>query len=160
MRTAWLPCVTAANFLEMEVHGVGVGIRRNQGRAYISTGADSAEDVGRLPSPITRRGRTTAAFCPDPGQCALLTNSGFVLPPDFDRFCARMLGDCGVDQIGKVFLCASCAMGSCCGWSDRTGKRRNPSRRNIAPTLRSAKVTLNWVLMTRARSTRRQRTTP
>ena len=75
----------------------------------------------------------------------LLANPGFVLPPKFDRLFARMLGDCGGDQIGKVLLCASCAAGSCCGWRGRTDKRRNPSRRNIAPTLRSANVTLKRV---------------
>src|ERR1700674_5288958 len=96
-------------------------------------------------------GRTAAALCPDAGQCALLTNPGFVLPPKFDRFFARMLGDDGFDQIGEVFLCVSCAAGSCCGWGGRPDKRRNPSRRSIAPTLRSAKVTLNFVLITRAR---------
>ncbi len=52
------------------------------------------------------------------------------------------------------------AAGSCRGWRGRTDKRRNPRRRSIAPTLRSAKVTLNRALITRARSTRRQRTTP
>ena len=64
-------------------------------------------------------------------------------------------GDRGFDQIGVVFLCASCVAGSCCGWRGRTDRRRNPSRRSIAPTLRSAKVTLNRVLITRAKSTRR-----
>src|SRR6202035_1238089 len=71
-----------------------------------------------------------------------------------------MLGDCGFDQIGEVFLCASCAAGSCWGCRGRTDSRRKPSRRSIAPTLRSAKITLNRVLITRAKSTRRQRTTP
>ena len=67
-----------------------------------------------------------------------------------------MLGDDGFDQIGKVFLCVSCAAGSCRGCRGRTDSRRKPRRRSIAPTLRSAKVTLNRALITRALS-RRQR---
>jgi hypothetical protein len=35
---------------------------------------------------------------------------------------ARMLGDRGFDQIGKVFLCVSCAAGSRCGWRGRTDR--------------------------------------
>src|SRR5271166_3572747 len=150
----------AADFLEMQIHRLGVGIRQDQSRADIATRTDGAENVGPFAALIARRGRTAAAFGPNAGQRALLPNPSFILPPEFDRLVARMLGDCGFDQIGEVFLCASCAAGSCCGWRGRTDKRRNPSRRSIAPTLRSAKVTSNRVLITRARSTRRQRTTP
>jgi len=130
----------AADFLEMQVHRLGVGIRQHQSRADIATRADSAEYVGPFVALIARGGRPAAALCPDAGQCALLTNPGFVLPPKFDRFFARMLGNDGFDQIGEVFLCVSCAAGSCCGWRGRTDKRRNPSRRSIAPTLRSARA--------------------
>src|SRR3984893_11265450 len=150
----------AANFLEMQVHRLRVGIRQDQGRTDIAMRADSAKYVGPFPALIPRRGWTAAALGPDASQCALLTNPGFVLPPKFNRLFTRMLGDRGFDQIGKVFLCASIAVGSCCGWRVRTDKRRTPSRRSIAPTLRSARVTLNRVLIRWARSTRRQRTTP
>jgi hypothetical protein len=40
----------------------------------------------------------------------LLTNTGFVLPPQFDRLAARLLWDRGGDQLGKVFLCVSWAV--------------------------------------------------
>ena len=142
----------AADLLEMQVHRLGVGIRQDQGRADIPKRTDGAKYVGPFASLIARPGWTAAALGPNASQCALLADAGFVLPPEFNRFFARMLGDRGFDQIGEVFLCASCAAGSCCGWRGSTDKRRNPSRRSIAPTLRSARVTLNRVLITRARS--------
>lgn len=150
----------AADLLEMQVHRFGIGIRQDQSRADIATRTDSAEYVGPLTTLVARRGRAAAALGPNAGQRALLANPGFILPPKFDRFFARMLGDDGFDQIGKVFLCVSCAAGSCRGCRGRTDSRRKPRRRSIAPTLRSAKITLNRALITRARSTRRQRTTP
>ena len=145
----------AADLLEMQVQRLNVGIRQRQSRADIATRADSAEYVGPFAALIALRGWPAAALGPVAGQGALLTNPSVVLPPKFDRLFARMLGDDGFDQIGEVFLCASCAARSCCGWRGRTGKRRNPSRRSIAPTLRSAKVTLNWAFITRAKSTGR-----
>jgi hypothetical protein len=42
------------------------------------------------------------------------------------------------DQIGKVFLCASCIAASCSGHRGRTDIRRKPSRRSKSPIDRSA----------------------
>ena len=71
----------AADLLEMQVHRLGVGIRQHQSHANIATRADSAEYVGPFVALIARGGRPAAALCPDAGQCALLTNTGFILPP-------------------------------------------------------------------------------
>ena len=103
----------AADLLEVQVHRLRVGIRQDQGRTDVAMRADGAEYVG--PFAALMRGWTASALGPDASQCALLTNPGFVLPPKFNRLFARMLGDRGFDQIGKVFLCVSCAAGSCCG---------------------------------------------
>jgi len=105
----------AADLLEVQVHRLRVGIRQDQGRTDVAMRADGAEYVGPFAALIPRRGWTASALGPDASQCALLTNPGFVLPPKFNRLFARMLGDRGFDQIGKVFLCVSCAAGSCCG---------------------------------------------
>jgi hypothetical protein len=103
----------AADLLEVQVHRLRVGIRQDQGRTDVAMRADGAEYVGPFAALIP--GWTASALGPDASQCALLTNPGFVLPPKFNRLFARMLGDRGFDQIGKVFLCVSCAAGSCCG---------------------------------------------
>jgi hypothetical protein len=39
----------------------------------------------------------------------LLADPSFVLPPEVDWFAMGVLRDCGGDQIGEVFLCASLA---------------------------------------------------
>ena len=74
-------------------------------------------------------------------QRALLTDAGLVLPPKLDRLVARMRGDGGSDQIGKVFLCASWIAASCSGHRGRTEIRRKPRRRSKSPTDRSASLT-------------------
>ena len=102
----------AADLLEMQIHRLRVGIRQDQGRTDIAMRANSAKYVGPFAALIPRRGWTAAALGPDASQCTLLTNPGFVLPPEFNRLFARMLGDRGFDQIGKVFLCVSIAVGS------------------------------------------------
>ena len=91
----------AADLLEMQIHRLRVGIRQDQGRTDIAMRANSAKYVGPFAALIPRRGWTAAALGPDASQCTLLTNPGFVLPPEFNRLFARMLGDRGFDQIGK-----------------------------------------------------------
>ena len=69
----------AADLLEMQVHRLGVSMRQDQGRAEIPKRTDGAKYVGRLASLIARRGWTAAALGPNAGQCALLTDTGFIL---------------------------------------------------------------------------------
>src|ERR1700730_5232653 len=59
----------AANFLEMQVHRLCIGIRQDQGRTNIAMRADSAKYVGPFPALIPRRGWTAAALGPDASQC-------------------------------------------------------------------------------------------
>jgi hypothetical protein len=110
----------AADLFKMQIHRLRIGIRQDQGRPYIAMRADSAKYIGPFAALIARRGRAAAALGPHPGQCALLANPGFVLPPKFNRLFTGMLRDRGFDQIGKLFLCVSAAAGSCCGWRGRT----------------------------------------
>jgi hypothetical protein len=101
-----------ADFLQMQVHGVDVGVRQHQPGAHAAGRTDGAEQIGPMVTLIARRGGSAAAFCPNAGQAALLTNAGFILPPQLDRLAARGGRDGSGNQVGEVFLCASCAAAS------------------------------------------------
>ena len=99
----------AADFLQMQVHRLDIGVRQHEPRPYTACRAYSAEQVGTFVALIAKRGGSAAALRPDAGQAAFLPNPRFVLPPQFDGLALRGSGDGGGNQIGKVFLCASCA---------------------------------------------------
>ncbi len=101
-----------ADFLQMQVHGVDIGVRQHQPCTDASRWADSAERIGPFVTLIAWHSGPGTTLCPDAGQAALLTNPRFVLPPQLDwlPLCDRRNG--GGNQIGEVFLCASCAAAS------------------------------------------------
>ena len=101
-----------ADFLQMQVHGVNIGVRQHKPGADASRRAHRAEQIRPLVSLIARCGRSATAFRPDAGQAALLTNPRFILPPQLDRLTLCAGRDRGGDQLGEVFLCASCAAAS------------------------------------------------
>ena len=103
----------ATDLGEMQVHRLGVGIGQDKGCCCAACGTNGTEQISPVVALVARCGGSGAAFGPDPGQCALLPDAGFILPPDFDRLAARVLRDGCHDQIGKVFLCASCAARFC-----------------------------------------------
>src|SRR6202012_6025994 len=113
-------CDLCADFRQVQVHCVAIDVRQDQRRANAPGRTDGAENVGPFVSLIARLARTAARFRPDIGQAALLADSGFVLPPEFDRLATGAGGNDGADQLGKVFLCAACASASCAGWRGRT----------------------------------------
>ena len=85
------------NLGEVQVYGLAVDVRQDERRSKIALGTDGTEQIGPVvalvaPRPATARG-------PDAGQRALLSDAGFVLPPDFDRLVARVRRDAGTDQI-------------------------------------------------------------
>ena len=65
-----------------------------------------------------------------------------------------------VHGAGEVALKDACAAASCPGWRGRATRRRKPRRRSTSLMLRSASTMPNRTLITRARSARRQHTTP
>ena len=93
--------------------------------------------------------RATVALGRTPGRACLLGNPLHPATKSRSVFRAHARGMTALTQIGKVFLCVSCAAGSCRGCRGRADSRRKPRRRSIAPTLRSAKITLNRALITR-----------
>jgi hypothetical protein len=75
-----------ADFGEMQVEGVGIGVRQHQGGAGSARRTGCSEDVSPVISPVARRARPRTLLRPDAGQRALLADAGFILEPDLDRF--------------------------------------------------------------------------
>jgi hypothetical protein len=98
-----------ADLLEVLVHALGVGGRQDDGSALSMRGADRAIHIGGVMTIVAHHGRSRAAFGPDVGMPALLSDPGFVLEPDLDQL-ALGRGRQGVPtQDGKICLKASCA---------------------------------------------------
>ncbi len=98
---------TAADRLEMQVHGVGVGERQHECRSGVALRAHGAEQIGRLVALICRQARSCALPGPNAGAAILLANSGFILKPQFDRRVGRSAAQVGSEGLGEVFLNAS-----------------------------------------------------
>jgi hypothetical protein len=73
-------------------HGVDIGVPQHEPGADTARWTDSTEQIGRLVALIAWRSRSSAAFRPDAGQAALLTNPRFILPPQFDRLTLTTAG--------------------------------------------------------------------
>src|SRR5438132_10305542 len=72
------------DFREVEVHGVGVAGRQDQGRALALVWADRTEDVGGSGVLIAGSARAGAALRPSAGDFVLLTCSALSFV-EFDR---------------------------------------------------------------------------
>ncbi len=102
------------DFVQMQLHRLGIALGQDQADRLALFRADRAEDVGRGGALVTRRGRTRSAFCPASGDLVLLVDAGLVGEPDFY--------DAGVDalfardflQAGReTFLKSSIALAGC-----------------------------------------------
>ena len=110
---------------EMQVHGLCIAGRQDQGRALAVLWADRTEDVGGGGALITRSAGTGAALGPPAGDLVLLADPSLVLEPDFylaalDRLFAR---DC-VQTRGEVFLKSSIASAAWAWWRGRAESLR------------------------------------
>src|SRR6201996_8032278 len=79
----------ARDFVEVELHHVGVGIGKRQGRSDAPRWADRAEQIGVVIALIGGLSGSRSAPGPLADEAVLLADPGFVLEPDFDR---RRLG--------------------------------------------------------------------
>ena len=70
------------DFIEMQLHRLGVAPGQDQADRLALLRADSAEDVGRGGAPIARRRGPCAALGPTPRDLVLLPNARFVGEPD------------------------------------------------------------------------------
>ena len=105
----------SADFDKMKVHGLGVDIGHDQSCPHIPRRTDGAKDIGvRMPliAPYTR---ARPLSCPDARQCAFLSDTRFVLEPDFNGFSPGSAGEDFRDLGSEVFLKASWASVSASG---------------------------------------------
>ena len=94
----------AADFLEMHLHGGGVGPGQHEGRARAAPGTDGAEEIGVLVALIGGQARSASLLRPKPDAAVLLAEPGLILEPDLD---ARVLGQMayvGRERAREVFL--------------------------------------------------------
>ena len=130
-------CYMAADFGKMFAHGFKIDRRHDDPRTHTARGAHGAEYVSPGVAAITRCSRPAAAGRPHAGLRALLTDSGFILPPDLQRFAGGMRRQGGLYQRSEVFLCVCWAEASCSGWKGRAASLRNASLASSLPMLRS-----------------------
>jgi len=105
----------ARDFVDMQLHRLGIRPRESQGCAFAAGWADRTEEicivvalVGWLPRPRPFAG----PLVNDP---VLLADAGLVLEPEFDRSIFGDLLEMGVQSGRKVFLNASMISTSCPG---------------------------------------------
>ena len=94
----------ARDFLEMQLHHLGVGVGERQRGAFALGRTDRAEEIGVLVALIGGLAWARSTTRPLAHEAVLLTNAGFVLEPDFDRRLQRKVGEVGVQRLRKVFL--------------------------------------------------------
>jgi len=104
---------SCSDLVEMKLHGFGVAERQNEGSAGSMFRADSTEQIGRLGALIMNGSGTRS--CPGPAisEFVLLADPHLVLEPDLYRCARRESGADFCHAVGKVFLNASMASGSC-----------------------------------------------
>src|SRR6266852_8466390 len=151
---------STADRLEVRLHGLGVGLRHDEGNSGIAARADGAEYIGVLVALIL--GLTWPRSFPGPliDETVLLADPHFVLEPHFDR---RPRGERAYDLRDlrrKVFLKAAIASGFWTGCCGRALMCEKPSFFRTRPKLTSDRSTPKRCPRTRFRSMQRQRTTP
>ena len=89
-----------ADVREVQLHHTGIGTRENQPDGAVALRTEGAEDIGILIARIDGHGRTGAFGRPSVSASPFLTDTGFVLTPEFNGFC-RMRGgqraQCGAE---------------------------------------------------------------
>ena len=92
------------DFIEMKLHGGGVGEGQGERRALAAGRTDRAEEIGVFITLIGRLAWPRAAFGPLPNKAVLLADASFILKPDFDRNAFRNIGEMGAQRLREVFL--------------------------------------------------------
>ena len=102
-------CVSAlgdgvGDLVEVELHGLGVGVGQRQCRARAARRTDRAEEVGALIALVGGLARPRSASRPLPDDPVLLADAGLILEPDLDRLALGNAGQMSIQRRGKVFL--------------------------------------------------------
>jgi hypothetical protein len=97
----------ARDFVEMELHHVGVGVGQREGRPDAAGRADRAEQIGVVLALVGGLPWPRPAPGPLPNLAVLLADAGLVLKPDFDRRRLRQSVEMSLQRVREVFLKAS-----------------------------------------------------
>lgn len=98
-----------ADLIEMQLHRQVIDPRQHERRADAPLGTGGAEQIGRVIPLVARLTRARALARPAVNQMVLLAYAGLILKPDLKALARATRRDRGLDQIGEVFLNASCA---------------------------------------------------
>ena len=94
----------ARDFVEMELHRLGVGMGQGERRADAAGGANRAEQIGVFATLVGGLPRPCSASRPLSDLAVLLADAGFVLEPDFDRRLPWQMSEMSVQRRFEVFL--------------------------------------------------------
>ncbi len=124
----------ARDFLEMELHGLGVGEGQRQRSADASGGTNGAKEIRAFIALIGGLARPRSSLGPLTHKAVLLADAGFILEPDLDRRRRRQAVEMGAQRAREVFLKASTICSSWAGWRGRALMWEKPSFLRSLPT--------------------------
>lgn len=124
----------AADLLDVQLHGLGVGEGKRERRAGSARGTNGAEQVGALVALVGGLDRPCSASRPLSDKAVLLADAGFILEPEFDGRALRQRRQMRLQDLGEVFLNAVTILSSCAGWRGRALTCEKPSRLRSVPT--------------------------
>ena len=75
-----------ADFVEVQLHGLGISSWQDQSSTYTTLWADGPEQVGVFVALISREARSCPLPCPNTSSPILLTDPRFILKPQFYLF--------------------------------------------------------------------------
>ena len=90
------------DFLEMELHGLGVGEGQRKRGPDASGGTNGAEEIGAFVTLIGRLARPRSAPGPLTHGAVLLADAGFILEPDLDRRRGRQAIEMGAQRLREI----------------------------------------------------------
>ena len=98
---------TARDFVEVELHRLGVGVGQGERRADAAGRADRSEQIGVVVALVGWLAGPRSAPGPLPDLTVLLADAGLVLKPDLDWRRVRQAVEMGAQRAREVFLNAS-----------------------------------------------------
>ncbi len=105
----------AADFVQVFLHGVGIGVGHHQPGARAPRRTDGAKQIGVFVTLVPWLAGARSGLRPLVNETVLLADPGFVLPPDFDGGFGRQMAYRGRQRAREVFLKAAIISGSCPG---------------------------------------------
>ena len=130
-------CDVTADLVDVELHGLGIGVGKRQTGADAARRADGAEQICAAVALIRRLAGPGSAARPLPDDAVLLPDPGFVLPPDLDRLALRQIGQMRAQRAREVFLNSATIRVSCPGCRGLALTCEKPSSFKSLPTCRS-----------------------